>query len=65
MLRKIPQESLDELKSIFDVTGATERIETVNRCSEMKAKEMGMDMDEYMEETFSHISPGHLNSEEE
>ena len=63
VLRKIPQESLDELKSIFDVTGATERIETVYRCSEEKAKEMGMDMQEYMEETFTHISPGHLNNE--
>lgn len=65
VLRKIPQKSLDELKSIFDVTGATERIETVYRCSEEKAKEMGMDMDEYLRDTFTRISPGHLNAEEE
>lgn len=47
VLRKIPQESLDELKSIFDVTGGTERIDAVNRFSEAKAREMGMEMDEF------------------
>lgn len=61
VLRAIPQESLDELKRIFDVTGATERIETVNRCSEAMAAEMGMDMDEYLKYTFEHISEGHQN----
>ena len=64
VLRKIPQESLDELKSIFDVTGGTERIETVTRFSKAKAEEMGMDMDEYFRETFEHTSEGHLNSED-
>ena len=33
ILRQIPQESLDELKSIFDITGGTERIKTVERFS--------------------------------
>ena len=61
VLRKIPQESLDELKAIFDVTGATERIETVNRCSEQKAKEMGLTMEEYFDKTFNECSDCHFN----
>lgn len=60
-LRKIPQEDLDELQRIFDVTGATERIETVNRCSEQKAKEMGMTPDEYFMHVFSQTEKDHLN----
>ena len=56
ILRKIPQESLDELKSIFDVTGGTERIETVEKYSKRKAEEMGMDIDEYCRMTFEKIS---------
>ncbi len=63
VLRKIPQESLDELKAIFDVTGATERIETVNRCSEAKAAEMGLTMEEYEKHVFNDISPTHFNNE--
>ena len=65
VLRKIPQEALDELKSIFDVTGGTERIETVNRYSRKTAEEMGLTMEEYFRKTFEEISPGHLNSEDE
>ena len=63
ILRKIPQESLDELKAIFDVTGGTERIETVEKYSKAKAEEMGMTMDEYAEYTFKHCSEGHFNNE--
>ncbi|MCD8294204.1 MAG: 4Fe-4S dicluster domain-containing protein [Clostridia bacterium] len=63
VLRAIPQESLDELKAIFDVTGATERIETVTRCSEEKAREMGLTMEEYTDLTFSYCSPKHFNNE--
>jgi len=61
ILREIPQESLDELKSIFDVTGATERIETVEKYSRQKAEEMGMTMEEYYRYTFEHCSEGHFN----
>lgn len=65
ILRKIPQESLDELKAIFDVTGGTERIETVERFSRVKAEEMGMTMEEYANYTFTHCSEGHINDEED
>ena len=65
VLRKIPQESLDELKRIFEVTGGTERIETVERYSKMAAEEMGLSMEEYFRKTFEEASPGHLNEEDQ
>ena len=61
VLRDIPQESLDDLKRIFDVTGATERIETVEKYSKLKAEEMGMTMDEYYRYTFESSSDAHFN----
>jgi heterodisulfide reductase subunit C len=63
-LRRIPQEDLDELKAIYDVTGGTERLETVERFSKAKAEEMGMTMEEYLAYTFSLCSPGHFNDED-
>ena len=63
VLRKIPQESLDELKAIFDVTGATERLETVKKFSEKKAEEMGMSLEEYAKYTFEHCSDNHFNND--
>jgi len=63
ILRAIPKESLDELKAIFDITGGTERIETVERFSKIKADEMGMTLDEYERFTFEHISEGHNNDD--
>lgn len=61
ILRQIPQESLDEIKSIFDVTGGTERIETIERYSKAKAEEMGMSMEEYYRYTFEFCSDNHIN----
>lgn len=63
ILRQIPQESLDELKSIFDVTGGTRRIETVEKFSSEKAREMGMTMEEYFRHTFEECSEGHFNND--
>ncbi|MCF0177544.1 MAG: 4Fe-4S dicluster domain-containing protein [Bacteroidales bacterium] len=60
-LRKISQKDLDELKAIFDNSGGTERMEAIDRCSEAKAAEMGMTMEEYMQYTFNQCSPGHFN----
>jgi heterodisulfide reductase subunit C len=53
VLRKIPQEDLDELKRIFDVTGGTERYEKIEECSAQKAEEMGLTMDEYISQAFT------------
>ena len=63
VLRRIPQEDLDELQAIFDETGGTERIQAVERASREKAAEMGMDFDEYTRYTYEHCSPGHFNNE--
>lgn len=60
-LRRIPQEDLDELQRIFDVTGATERIEKVNKYSLRKAEEMGLTPDEYFKKVFSETEKDHLN----
>lgn len=64
ILRRIPQESLDELKAIFDITGGTERIETVEKFSRIKAEEMGMTLEEYERYTFEHVSDTHFNEED-
>lgn len=59
VLRRIPQESLDELKAIFDVTGGTERIRHVEECSAQKAREMGLSPQEYEREAFVRCSDNH------
>lgn len=63
ILRRIPQESLDELKAIFDVTGGTERIAAVERFSAAKAEEMGLTMDEYERRAFEYCSDTHFNAD--
>ena len=60
-LRKIPQKDLDELKRIFDITGATERIETINRHSMEKARELGLTEEEYFMKVFTETEKDHLN----
>ncbi len=63
VLRAIPQEDLDELKAIYDVSGGTEFMETIDRFSEQKAGELGMTMEEYRRYTYEHCSSGHFNNE--
>lgn len=41
-LRKIPDDALEELKNIFDVTGGTELFDDIEKHSEKKAAEMGI-----------------------
>jgi heterodisulfide reductase subunit C len=58
-LRKIPQDALDELKRIFDVTGGTDFFELIEEHSKNKASEMGMQFsskgtdNEYFAEIFT------------
>lgn len=63
-MRKIPQEALDELKSIFDVTGATDLFNTIEEQSAIKARKMGLGFDErldcdYMHEIYNNDSGIH------
>ena len=56
ILRKVPDEALDELKKIFDVTGGTELYYTIEKYSEHKAKELGLQFDDTLEcEYFKHV----------
>ncbi|MEG1498999.1 MAG: 4Fe-4S dicluster domain-containing protein [Bacteroidales bacterium] len=48
-LRKIPQSDLDELQRIFDITGNTDMFNFIEKCSEDKAKELGLSMEEYVD----------------
>lgn len=54
-LRKISDEALNELKAIFDETGALDRWEKIERFSEMKAAEMGLEFSEGADEYFMHV----------
>jgi heterodisulfide reductase subunit C1 len=64
ILRKIPQEALDEIKKIFDETGGTERFRKIEEYSEKKAKELniafgeGLDND-YFRHIYSHNNNKH------
>jgi heterodisulfide reductase subunit C len=56
ILRKIPQDALDELYKIFEITGGIERFEKIEKFSEQKAAEFGMGFDEtHNNEYFDHI----------
>lgn len=60
-LRRIPQKDLDELQRIFDITGATERLELVDKISMDKANELGLTPDEYFMKVFTQTEKDHLN----
>ena len=60
-MRRIPQKDLDELKRIYDVTGATEMLENVTRAGLEKARELGLTEEEYCQKLYSECSPKHFN----
>lgn len=43
-MRKIPDEALQEIRKIFDVTGGTERFEKIEKYSSEKAEELGLEL---------------------
>lgn len=56
ILRKIPDEAMDEIKSIFQETGAIARFDKIEKCSAEKAKQMNLQLDEGMSnEYIAHI----------
>ncbi len=59
--RRIPQEDLDQLRRIFDETGATARMETVRKAAERKAAEMGLSLDEFASQVGTTCNPVHFN----
>jgi heterodisulfide reductase subunit C1 len=56
ILRKIPEEAMDEIREIFKVTGGMKRFENIEEFSKKKAQELNMQLDEGIEnEYFRHI----------
>lgn len=58
-LRHVDEASLNELKEIFKVTGGTAYMECIEQRSIEKAKALGMDIEEYLHETYTFNSGGH------
>jgi heterodisulfide reductase subunit C len=56
ILRKIPEEAMDEIRSIFKETRGMHRYETIEKFSKMKAEEMHLVLDDGIDnEYFRHI----------
>lgn len=56
ILRKIPEETLEELRKIFEVTGGKNRYEKIEYYSRKKAEELNLKLDEGIDnEYFMHI----------
>ena len=54
-LRKISQESLNDLKKIFDETGATQRFEKIEKYSSAKAKELKINFSKGKDDYFKYL----------
>ena len=54
-LRNTAQESLDDLKKIFDETGGTRRLEKIEKDSSEKAKELNIDFKEGKDDYFNYL----------
>ncbi|HTX88454.1 MAG TPA: 4Fe-4S dicluster domain-containing protein [Bacteroidales bacterium] len=70
ILRKIPDEDLEELRKIFDVTGATGRFNKIEEFSEKKAGEMGLELgpgmdNEYIRHIYTAQAPEHTRRDED
>lgn len=56
ILRKIPEEALDEVRKIFDITGGTERFNKLEEFSKKKAAELKLEFGDGMDnEYFKYI----------
>jgi heterodisulfide reductase subunit C1 len=51
-LRKISDADLQEIKNIFDITGGTERFNNIEKYSEKKAEEMGLEFGHDMDSPY-------------
>ena len=60
-LRMIPEENLEEVRKIFDVTGGTELQEYIEKYSQEKAKKMGFDTTSIDDEYVNHVYTANSN----
>lgn len=68
ILRKIPDEALEEIRKIFEVTGGTERYRKIEEFSKKKAEELGLELkegmdSEYIRHIYTQNSGNHTNHE--
>ena len=62
-LRKMDEETMNELKSIFEITGTEAFFDAIEKYSEEKAKEMGLAFDDTINcEYFKHIYAGNSDT---
>jgi len=52
ILRKIPEEALDEIRKIFEVTGGKERFDKIEEFSKKKAEELGLEFGDGMDNEY-------------
>lgn len=52
ILRKIPDEALEEIKKIFEVTGGMTRYNKIEKYSAIKARELDMELDDGMDNEY-------------
>jgi heterodisulfide reductase subunit C1 len=69
VLRKIPGEALEEIRKIFEVTGALERFRKIEEFSARKAEEMGMPLNDdpsnkYLRQVYNFNSNTHNREDE-
>jgi len=63
ILRKIPEEALDEIRKIFEITGGKERFEKIEKYSKKKAEELNLEFGDGIDnEYFLHIYLHNNNS---
>lgn len=62
-LRRIPDEALEEIRRIFEVTGGFERMQKVEDLSKQQAEQMGMDFEvsSKTDEYFNHVFSSNTN----
>ena len=58
-LRKVDDQTMEELRSIFKVTGGKAFMDNIENCSAEKAQEMGMDMETYFLHTYMDNNDNH------
>jgi heterodisulfide reductase subunit C len=63
ILRKIPEEAMDEIRRIFEVTGGMDRYEKIEKYSKIKARELNLQLDEGIDnEYFRYIYKTNSNN---
>jgi len=58
-LRQVDEQSMEELHKIFDITGGTDFLKQIQKCSEEKAKESGKDIEQYFMSVYTENNGSH------